>query len=76
MDTHPYRVIKDCGFGRCWSRIYTTREEADAGLTKWRREQPGGDWRIVFQPDGWMGPEELLAGNYGQKDGGWGGAML
>lgn len=75
-ETHPYIVIKDCGFGRCWSRIFTTQAEAETGLADWQRTQPGGDWRIVFRPDGWCGPETLITGNYGPKDNGFGGAML
>ena len=75
-ETHPYVVVKDCGHGRCWSRVYKSLDAAHDGLVRWQKEQPGGDWRIQYQPQGWAGPINLLHGSWGAPDNGWGGAML
>ena len=50
-----FLVTRDQGYGRCFCRVYDTREEAEAGMAQWKREgighmhpslQLGGDWYI------------------------------
>lgn len=33
-----FEVVRDQGFGRRHSRIYDTREEAEAGMARWKRQ--------------------------------------
>jgi hypothetical protein len=50
--TYTFKVIRDCGYGRVWTRLAKDRADAERTVREWQNEGRtdglvnGGDWFI------------------------------